>query len=114
MAGRSTATVSSRCHPNTGDWARGSQVTGRPPQSCRVDLRMARFENPLPPEGPPVPASRARLLLRRSLLLARPEWRGLLLGGICLLLGSATSLIFPQAIRMLVDGAITKGARGAI
>ena len=75
---------------------------------------MARFENPLPPEGPRLPASRARLLLRRSLLLARPEWRALLLGGVCLLLGSATTLIFPQAIRMLVDGAITKGARDAI
>ena len=70
--------------------------------------------NPMPAEPPPLPAARARRLLRRSLLLAAPEWKSLALGLVCLVVASAMNLAFPQALRMLVDGALTKGARGAI
>ena len=48
------------------------------------------------------------------MLLAKPEWRSLGVGIACLVIASATNLVFPQAIKMLVDGALTGGARGAI
>jgi len=70
--------------------------------------------DPLPPDGPRVPPARARALLGRMLLLARSEWKSLALGLVCLVVASAASLIFPQAIRSLVDGAIASGARAAI
>jgi ABC transporter fused permease/ATP-binding protein len=38
--------------------------------------------------------------------LARAEWRSLALGGVCLAIGSATSLVYPQALRYIVDEAI--------
>ncbi len=45
---------------------------------------------------------------RRLLALARPEWRRILVGTIFLLLASAMSLAYPQAVRMIVDGALAK------
>jgi ATP-binding cassette subfamily B protein len=48
------------------------------------------------------------------MLLAKPEWRGLAVGIACLAIASASNLVFPQAIKMLVDGALTGGARAAI
>jgi len=75
--------------------------------------RRSRFEDPLPPEGPRVPAARARALLGRMMMLAKSEWRSLAVGLACLVIASGTSLAFPQAIRMLVDGALGHGP-GAI
>src|SRR5438067_3958754 len=76
--------------------------------------RRSRFEEPLAEEGPPVPPDRARRLLTRMMLLAKPEWRWLALGMLCLAIASAGNLVFPQAIKMLVDGALTGGARETI
>src|SRR5262249_22320034 len=76
--------------------------------------RRSRFEEPLADDGPRVPADRARRLLARMMLLAKPEWRGLAIGIACLAIASASNLVFPQAIKMLVDGALTGGARAAI
>ncbi len=45
---------------------------------------------------------------RRLLALARPEWRRILVGTIFLLLASVMSLAYPQAVRMIVDGALAK------
>ncbi|QQR42548.1 ATP-binding cassette domain-containing protein [Myxococcus xanthus] len=45
--------------------------------------------------------------LRRVLALARPEWRLLLLGTCFLFIGSAGGLLFPQAIRVILDEALT-------
>ncbi len=75
---------------------------------------MARFDNPLPREGPPIPAARARKLLGRMLGLAKPQWKMLLLGLVCLVIASAANLVFPQAIRVLVDGALAPGAHGNV
>ena len=50
---------------------------------------------------------------RRLLALARPEWRRILVGTIFLLLASAMSLAYPQAVRMIVDGALAKDTGGA-
>src|SRR5437879_219561 len=47
--------------------------------------------------------------LRRLVLLARPEWRLLTAGLLFLALGSAMGLLYPQGIRVIVDGVI--GAR---
>jgi ATP-binding cassette subfamily B protein len=47
--------------------------------------------------------------LRRMLNLARPEWRGLTVATVALLIGSLMSLAYPQAIRILVDGALAGG-----
>jgi ABC transporter fused permease/ATP-binding protein len=75
---------------------------------------MARFDVPIPPDGPRLPPGRARRLLRRSFLLAAPEWKPLSLGVLCLVVASASMLAFPQAIRLLVDGALAKGSRDVI
>ncbi len=75
---------------------------------------MARFDNPLPPDGPRVPPARARQLLKRMMGLARPEWRTLAVGLACLVVASSANLVFPQAIRLLVDGALTGGGAHAV
>ena len=48
--------------------------------------------------------------LRRIVSLARPEWRLLLAGTAALAVGSAASLLYPQAIRVIIDGALGTGA----
>ena len=48
--------------------------------------------------------------LRRIVALARPEWRLLLVGTVALSVGSAASLLYPQAIRVIIDGALGTGA----
>jgi ABC transporter fused permease/ATP-binding protein len=48
--------------------------------------------------------------LRRILALARPEWRLLLAGTAALFAGSAATLLYPQAIRVVIDGALGTGA----
>ncbi|HTN52239.1 MAG TPA: ABC transporter transmembrane domain-containing protein [Anaeromyxobacter sp.] len=47
--------------------------------------------------------------LRRIVGLARPELRLLLAGTAALALGSAAGLLYPQAIRVVIDGALGKG-----
>src|SRR5262245_49161940 len=42
----------------------------------------------------------------RLLRLARPEWRTLVGGTFFLVLASGANLLFPQAIRIILDGAI--------
>ncbi|MFN2546282.1 MAG: ABC transporter ATP-binding protein [Myxococcales bacterium] len=49
--------------------------------------------------------------LKRLLLLARPEWRLLGLGLVFLALGSAMSLLYPQGIRLIIDGVLGSGRR---
>jgi ATP-binding cassette subfamily B protein len=48
-----------------------------------------------------------RATLRRLLALARPEWKLLGWGIACLAIGSAMSLLYPQGIRIIVDGALS-------
>jgi len=42
-------------------------------------------------------------LIKRILMLALPEWKALGLGTIFLLIGSMTTLIYPQAVRLVID-----------
>jgi len=56
----------------------------------------------------PSPGSR-RIPLRRLLALARPEWRRLAVGSVFLVIGSAAGLAYPQAIRIVLDGALAAG-----
>jgi ATP-binding cassette subfamily B protein len=51
----------------------------------------------------------ARLDLRRMVAMVRPEWRPLALGTVFLVVGSGMGLAYPQAIRVLVDGAVAGG-----
>ncbi len=44
--------------------------------------------------------------LRRLLGLAKTEWRNIALGCVCLAIGSATTLAFPQALRFILDEAL--------
>ena len=73
---------------------------------------MARYDQPLPPDAPRIPAARARKRLGRMMMLAKPEWRSLLVGLFCLAIASGANLAFPQAIRVLVDGALASGTHG--
>ncbi|HEY2370824.1 MAG TPA: ABC transporter transmembrane domain-containing protein [Polyangiaceae bacterium] len=75
---------------------------------------MARYDTPLGPDGPRVPPARARALFGRMIALAKPEWRSLALGLVCLAIASSANLVFPQAIRVLVDGALASGAQHAV
>ncbi|MBX5481715.1 MAG: ATP-binding cassette domain-containing protein [Myxococcaceae bacterium] len=65
---------------------------------------MATASETRPTEKP----ARARAAsLRRLVSLAKPEWKRLLWGTVFLFLGSGMGLVFPQAIREIVDGALT-------
>jgi ABC transporter fused permease/ATP-binding protein len=55
------------------------------------------------------PPASHRLPLGRLLALARPEWRRLASGSVFLILGSAAGLAYPQAIRVVLDGALAAG-----
>ncbi|HSB18867.1 MAG TPA: ABC transporter transmembrane domain-containing protein [Anaeromyxobacteraceae bacterium] len=55
------------------------------------------------------PASRGPTL-RRIVGLARPELSLLALGTVALAVGSAAALLYPQAIRIIIDGALGTGA----
>jgi ATP-binding cassette subfamily B protein len=59
--------------------------------------------------GKSKPRPPSRLTLRRLLGLARPEASALTAGTLFLLLGSGMSLLYPQAIRLIIDEAL--GAR---
>lgn len=47
--------------------------------------------------------------LGRIVKLARPEWKTLLVGSVFLVLGSGMGLAYPQAIRVILDGAMESG-----
>ena len=49
---------------------------------------------------------------RRLLLLARAEWKRLAAGTVFLAIGSGASLLYPQAIRFLLDEALAAGELG--
>lgn len=66
------------------------------------------------PEAPKVPVRKARALLLRVLGLARPEWKPLSVGLFMLGISSVGSLIFPQAIRRIIDGALDPNSDAAI
>ncbi len=55
-----------------------------------------------------------RATLRRLLGLARPELRTLLLGTFFLILGSGMSLLYPQAMRLIIDEALGSRSRDMI
>lgn len=67
----------------------------------------ARTDLPDPPKN--MPREKVRALLMRLLGLAKPEWKSLAWGVVLLAVGSAASLAFPQAIRVLLDGALADG-----
>lgn len=50
------------------------------------------------------------LSLRRVFALAIPQWRTLLAASVFLLIGSGMGLIWPQAVRLIVDATLTEGA----
>src|SRR5512147_1924517 len=52
--------------------------------------------------------SPSRVALRRLVALALPEWRRIGLATLALFVGAAMGLLYPQAIRMIVDGALAK------
>jgi ATP-binding cassette subfamily B protein len=58
--------------------------------------------------------NQVKLTLKESLIrmlsLARPEWRTLAAGTLFLVLGGAMNLSYPQAIRYVIDGALSGGA----
>ena len=56
----------------------------------------------------PDPQSRPKRI-RRLLALAKPQWPMLVVGTCFLGIGSATTLAFPQAIRVILDEALGKG-----
>jgi ATP-binding cassette subfamily B protein len=65
---------------------------------------------PAPAGAPAAPRPPPRVTVSRLLQLARPEWRTLLLGTFFLAVGSGAGLYFPQAMRLLIDGALQSGA----
>src|SRR5262245_59237606 len=62
---------------------------------------MATPETPTPPDG--------AMRIRRILALARPELRNLLVATFFLIIGAATGLLYPQAVRVLLDQALIAG-----
>src|SRR5215217_8044111 len=76
-----------------------------------------RALHPLPvttdaPAARPKPPSRATLA--RLLSLARPERPRLLAGTLFLLIGSGMSLLYPQAMRLIIDEALGARSRSLI
>ena len=52
--------------------------------------------------------------LKRILLLSRPEWKLLGSGLVFLALGSAMGLLYPQGIRLIIDGVLGSGRRDLV
>jgi ABC transporter fused permease/ATP-binding protein len=52
--------------------------------------------------------------IRRLVGLAGPEWRRLSLATLFLFVGSAMALLYPQAVRVIIDGALGDASAGAI
>ncbi len=66
------------------------------------------------PPAPPARPSLKKFPVRRLLSIAATEKRNLILGTICLALASGMSLVYPQAIRVIIDGALESKDRAAI
>jgi ATP-binding cassette subfamily B protein len=81
---------------------------GGPARGAAKRLRLRLPCGPMSDPRPPRAVS-----LRRLLALARPERGRLLLGTLFLTIGSGASLLFPQAIRMIVDDALGHGGAAA-
>src|SRR6202165_2809768 len=64
---------------------------------------------PPSPASPPAPAAVRTATLGRILQLARPEWRSLGLGVLFLAIGSAMGLLYPQGLRVIIDGVLGGG-----
>jgi len=64
---------------------------------------------PPDPRGADRPAPPRRLPLSRLFRLARPEWPALAAGTVFLAVGSAAALLYPQAMRLVLDGATGQG-----
>ncbi len=64
--------------------------------------------NPHPPRTRPelAPSPAGGVPLRRLISLARPEWKSLALACVFLAVGSAGTLIYPQALRLILDEAL--------
>lgn len=62
------------------------------------------------PPTPKAPRAARGPTLRRILALARPEWRLLVAGTAALAIASSASLLYPQAIKIIIDGALGSGA----
>ena len=58
--------------------------------------------------APPPAVDKRPASLKRLVGLARAEWRSLALGCVFLLIGSATALIYPQALRLILDEALAR------
>ncbi len=72
--------------------------------------RPFRADSPGAIDPPKVSPARAGTLLRRLFALARPEAVPLAIGMVMLVLGSAGSVAFPQAIKGIIDGALAETA----
>jgi ABC transporter fused permease/ATP-binding protein len=72
--------------------------------------------SPPSPSANPRPKLRekSRATIRRIVALARPEWRRILVGTVFLIIGSAASLVFPQGVRSVIDGALAGKSTAAI
>ena len=54
-------------------------------------------------------SDKGRIPVRRLIGLARPELVWLALGTLCLVVAGSAMLVYPQAIRMIIDGAVEHG-----
>ena len=86
------------------------------PGGVSSSRRFAGRAAPPAPRAPPAPAGApaspppaAGRSLSRLLRLARPEWPALAAGALFLAIGSAASLLYPQAMRLVLDGATGQG-----
>jgi ABC transporter fused permease/ATP-binding protein len=61
---------------------------------------------PTRPPPPPVFKLPSRVSIGRLIALARPEWPRLALGTLFLLIGSGAGLLYPQGIKIVIDGAL--------
>ncbi len=88
---------------------RAGPVTLRAVSAHPTHLSPVSQPSPTPP--PKVP----RLVsFRRLLQLAKPHWRALALGTLFLAVGSGMGLLFPQAVRIIIDGALGEGGDAAL
>lgn len=72
--------------------------------------RSFKADSPGATDPPKVSPARARTLLRRLFALAKPEALPLAIGMFMLVLGSAGNVAFPQAIKGIIDGALSNTA----
>src|SRR5207302_284758 len=105
------SSVCSSTSSSAGSSSTSSTFSAIAPGGCGRALSVCKASPSHPPSpsciNHPMPARTATL--RRLLLLARPEWRLLGAGLFFLVLGSAMGLLYPQGIRVIVDGVLGSG-----